>query len=304
MLMNEPSVSRPNRLPLLLAVLVLSVLVHSSAGGGEERAFSSDVRTGQLAVPAPEVRAEVYLVRFVQSPEPVLERRAWKKLAPASLTKFMTALIAREELGSEGVIPFSQDAKHVEQKLSDVSAGDRFGRDDAIRFALMESDNDAALALAEAVGRKEGGLDFDERIRRFVGLMNRKASVLGLAETHFENPTGLDQDGHESSAADLATLAEYAYAVDPRLWEISKTPEAVVYSVEGKEYHLKSTDDLLSEFPGIAGSKTGFTDRARGALMLLYPVRGRGIAIIVILKSEDRFGDGRAILRWLDENYQ
>ena len=133
--------------------------------------------------------------------------------------------------------------------------------------------------------------------------MNEKVRSLALANTHIENPTGLDAEGHYASAEDLARIAAYAREKYPRLWEISRTTDTVVYSGSGAPHRIKTTDELLYEFPGILGSKTGFTDNAQGALMLLYPVRRYGTAIIVILRSDDRFGDGRRIIQWLDQQY-
>ena len=195
------------------------------------------------------------------------------------------------------------ETKKVEEKTSDAAAGEAFFRNDMMRFLLMASDNDAALALAAAAGRKMGGDSFDDSVAKFVALMNEKIRALGLDDMHVRNPTGLDADGHFASAENLAAMAEYALAHHPDLWEISRTTDAVVYSLSKAPHAIKTTDDLLYEFPGISGSKTGFTDRAQGALLLLYPVRSRGDAIIVILGSDDRFGDGRKIINWLGQNF-
>ena len=274
------------------------------------------------AVPIPPARAplmppaglsgEAYIVRLAGDPLPLIAQRSGKRMAPASLTKLMTALIAREQLAPRDQVVFSVSARAVEERRSDAADGEVFARDDAARMALMESDNDAARALAEAVGAKSGRIGFNERVAFFIQLMNQRAAGLAMRNTHFENPAGLDAPDHTMSAADMARLVEYIMVRDPALIAMTREREATVFSLQGKKHTIQNTDDLLKEFPALVGGKTGFTDNAKGALLLLYPVRDKGrdvgvvqqkIAIIVILKSDDRFGDGRKIIKFLEENF-
>lgn len=297
------------RLLSLLALLFLSMLILFSVTGKQEETRLSSPRALSLL---PQLRAEAYLVRFAEDDVmPLASRRAGKRLAPASLTKIMTALVARALLAADERIVFSQDAKNVEEHQSDAAAGEVFSRDDTVRMALMASANDAALALAEAVGKKFGRIGFADRVGFFVQSMNRSAEALGLRDTHFENPVGLDAAGHATSAADLARLVAYTLRRDPELLAMTRDLSREVFSMQSKRHTITSTNELLKEFPALRGGKTGFTDEAKGALMLLYPVKGfvRGsspaegeTAIIVILKSEDRFGDGRKIIAWLEAN--
>lgn len=324
--MNNEEIRTHIRLPFLCAFLILAVLAFFAF-----LPHPSPVRRGTDGAGAPRpadpaVAARAYVVRFAGNPAPILKRREGKRMAPASLTKLMTAVIAREELGAGDRVTFSRDAKNAEQKISSARPGEAFLRDDAIRMALIASANDAALALAEAAGKKKQGGGFTENINRFTRLMNEKAKWLGMRDTHFENPTGLDADGHYTSAQDLARISEYVFGAHPGLWEISRTAEMVVYSDRGAPHAIQTTNELLYEFPALQGGKTGFTDRAQGALILLYPVRSkspqatavpptvertshgaypvrpRATAIIVILGSPDRFGDGRKIIHWLEAN--
>lgn len=272
----------------------------SSARDRERLSYASAL----AAVPRPEISAESYLVRLADDPTPLMEYNADERVAPASLTKLMTVLVAREILAPADRVAFSPEAKAAEPAVSDVAASEVFLRDDAVRMALMASDNDAALALAEAAGKKLGGLDFADRIARFVLLMNARAAELDMKSTHFENPTGLDAPGHVSSARDIARLASYAAAADQGVLEITRADETPVFSSEGKRHILTNTNVLLDEFPGLTGGKTGMTDSAKGTLALLYPLRTGRAAVIVLLRSDDRFGDGRAILRRLDAAFE
>ncbi len=298
------------RLITLLCVLFLCVLILLSVSEKKDQSVASAIVP---LSPAPALSSEAYLVRLSGEGAPLMAQRSGKRMAPASLTKIMTVFIARQVLAPDEKIVFSSEAKAVEEHRSDALAGEIFSRDDVVRMALMESANDAALALAEAVGAKAGKTGFGERIAFFVGLMNERAAGLAMADTHFENPVGLDAPGHTMSAEDLDRLAEYMLSRDPGLFAITADREAVVFSQEGKKHTIENTDDLLKEFPALAGGKTGFTDHAKGALLLLYPVRAaasrlvgtpqKKTAIIVILKSEDRFGDGRKIIQFLEQNF-
>ena len=253
--------------------------------------------------PEPVLSAEAYLVALVHHPKPLLARRPRKRLAPASLTKLMTAAVAAEKLAPEDVITLSARAAAAGERVSGAEVGEVFSRQDLLRLTLISSANDAALALAEAVGVKSAASGSDHGAMDFVRLMNEKARVLGMSDTNFANPTGLDAAGHYASAADLGRLAEYILDRHPDLWEVTRYKEAAVSGFGGRRHTLRNTNELLKEFPAIRGGKTGLTDNAKGALLLLYPVRTGQTAIIVLLKSEDRFGDGRKIIKWFEENF-
>lgn len=280
-----------NRAPLLLSALILCAALFPAVLN--EPPVSRGVGSAAAVFSEPGVEAHAYLVRILREERPLLKRREWKRLPPASLTKILTAVLARERLSSEDVVILSEASKKVEEKLSAIPAGESFLRDDALSIALVESANDAALALAERIGDRE----------LFAALTKKAADELGLKNSLFKNPTGLDEEGHYSTAEDLAKLAEYVWSYHQPIWEISREKSPAVYSMGGREYLLENTNKLLDEFPAIIGGKTGFTDNARGTLLLLYPVRPDKVAVIVILKSEDRFEDGRKIIRWLEETF-
>lgn len=280
--MNQES----GRLTTLLATLLLAVIVFAPITAREpplEAEFSA------VLPQEPILNAHAYFVKIIGEEKPLAKRRELKRLPPASLTKLLTVLVALELIPAANSIYFSEEAKKAEPKSSTASVGERFFRDDVIRFALIESANDAALALAETVGYES-----------FVEAMNEKARAIGLKNSSFKNPAGLDGENHLSTAEDLALLAEHIYKSGQWIWEISRVQEETIYSEKLKEHHIASTNELLREFPGILGGKTGFTDNAKGALLFLYPVRPDRIAIVVILGSEDRFEDGRKVIKWLE----
>lgn len=318
--MDEESITFREYLPFL-ALLLASVFVFSAmrdGGASAGRAGSDPVMAGSdpaipamvevrteplVAVPQPQINAHAYLVKIIGEDGALLSQRSWKPLPPASLTKILTALVAYEELPAAEKIRFSEDAKRVEEKTSSAKAGEIFARNDVIRLALIGSANDAALALAESVGAEMGGATFEDRVRLFVWKMNERARELGMLSSEFKNPAGLDEEGHLSTAEDVTRLAEYTWFRHKELWENSRIISAEILSESGNIHKVVTTNDLLKEFPAILGGKTGFTDEAKGTLIMLYPMRPDKVAVIVILGSDDRFGDGRKIIQWLEESF-
>ena len=293
---------------VLLSIFFISSLVSlslNSIPSGKSRVNKKEIMRPELAmpivfVPGPEIKAQAYMVKIVGVDRPILSQREWKRLAPASLTKILTAVLAKETLPADEKITFSEEAKKTEEKLSPTKAGDTFLRDEVIKLALVGSFNDAALALAESIGKSKGKINFAERLAIFKTIANEKTHLLELQNSEFKNPIGLDEDDHYATAEDLVKLAEYVWLRHSDLWIISRQIETVIKTENGIEYKIANTNELLKEFPAILGSKTGFTDNAKGTLLLLYPVRPNKTVIIVILGSEDRFGDGRKIIQWLD----
>ena len=256
-----------------------------------------------VSVPVPDIDAEAYMVRLVGEQKPLLSRRELKRMPPASLTKLMTAVLVREELRPSDLVIFSQQAKAVDPTQSSAKTGETFLRDDALKFTLISSANDAAEALAEAVAKKYLAYTASTTRIVFTGLMNKKAGELGMFNSYFQNPIGLDNPDHVMSAADVARLLEYIFQNDQGIFEISRTVETTVYSIGHQNHAIENTDDLLREFPAILGSKTGFTSAAQGALALVYPVKPNYTALIVLMGSHDRFGDGRKLIQWLENSF-
>lgn len=300
---------KKNNIVWLTAALFASTLILLSSASGESPRSTEEVNAKipdyfpSALNPFPEITAHAYLVKILGKNMILARQREWKELPPASLTKILTALLAYENLNTAKNAVFSPDAVQVEEKTSGATSGEEFLMEDVISFALISSANDAALLLAEKIGEKYGGASFKEKISVFLALANKKAKDIGLLNSHFLNPAGLDADDHFSTAEDLTLLSEYIWYNYPKVWELSRTAEKTIISASGKEYKLENTNELLKEFPAILGGKTGFTDNAKGALILLYPVRTGDTIVIVILGSDDRFGDGRKIIQWIETSF-
>lgn len=219
------------------------------------------------------------------------QRNRLEKLPFASLTKLMSAMVAVEQIPSETIIKISKHAVATEGDKGGLVVGEELGRDDLLKVLLIESSNDAAVALAEVVG-----------IPAFVSRMNEKAKALGLTDTHFTNVTGLDGASHYSTAEDLAklTVASFRY---PLIWEILGMKEADVVSIDGKfPHHFVSTNELLGAVPEVLGGKTGYTGEAGESMILVSKLDGLKV-ITVVLGATNRFEQSRRLLDWLKGAY-
>jgi serine-type D-Ala-D-Ala carboxypeptidase (penicillin-binding protein 5/6) len=175
------------------------------------------------------------------------------RLLPASTTKLMTALVVIEKARLTDVVTVSQRAAAAPPTKAGLRAGDKVTIETLLYAALMKSANDAAVALAEAVGGSE---------EEFVTLMNRKALAIGANDTHFINANGLPGKGQYITAYDLAKIMRQAIKY-PVLKEILGTRITEISTESGKTMFIKNTNKLLWSDDELLGGKTGFTNQAR-----------------------------------------
>ncbi len=293
---------------VLVALIVVVSVVARSPRVQEASVKSVIPRLEKIGNAELTLRADAVFVKRIRDGSILYERNASERLPIASLTKLMTALILADQSEPLHPIVFSDAAKRVgapDDKRSQVRAGDTIKAEDVLKLLLIASDNDAAYAVAEDIGGvgDESGL-FQDRVFEFVRRMNARAGVLGLVDTHFSNPAGSDDPENFSTAKDLEALAEYILREHPELWSVSRTQETIVFGAGENRYGVVNTNSLLAEYPSLYGSKTGFDDEAKGTLLLLYAIGRDDLIAIVLLKSGDRFGDGRAVIQWIESNFR
>ena len=219
------------------------------------------------------------------------EKNADAKMPQASLTKLMTAVVVREHSKPDETVEITKRAISLEGASGSLVAGERFTAPDLLKVMLIVSSNDAAAAFEDHFASK--GLDL-------VALMNEKAQKLGMRNTHFANVSGLDAENHYASARDLAKLVSFSLSDGP-LWDMLSLRSDTVWSVNKKIRHaLSSTNELLVRgVPGILGGKTGYTKNALGCMITLAE-RKDGKAIIIVLGSQDRFADTKALVQFTE----
>jgi D-alanyl-D-alanine carboxypeptidase (penicillin-binding protein 5/6) len=168
----------------------------------------------------------------------------------ASITKLMTVIVALQHLRPADVVTVTSGAAQVGESRIPLVSGQRITVHDLLEGALIQSANNAADALAAAAA---GG-----DVPRFVGWMNAKAQALGLRDTHFVRPDGLDAPGHVSSARDVAKLAQIAMHLRIVREIVAKRSD----TIEDGAVTVHTWNDLLGIFPGLIGVKTGHTNDA------------------------------------------
>lgn len=212
----------------------------------------------------------------------------------ASLTKLMTAIIVLQNYNLNEIIKVSAVAVNREGSRGDLKPSEEITVRALLDIMLIDSSNDAAIALAD-------------NNSDFVSLMNKKAKELGLLNTHFTNPDGLDEENNYSTAIDIAKIFGYLTNNYPAVFDILKTENMIVYSADGKIAHrLKNTNALLGAISEIKAGKTGYTEMAGGSLALLissFHFGDRNNIITVVLGSPDRFGESEKLINWLRAAY-
>ena len=236
-------------------------------------------------LPLPAVSATHIMILDRDSKSVIYQKSADLSVPPASTTKMMTALVVLDNFSLDQKITVTKT--YPDGQTIGFQPGEELSIEQLLYALLVQSGNDAAEILAE---NYPGG-----RVA-FVAAMNQKAADLLLTHTHFQNPTGLDEDDHYSSASDLARLADVALN-KPEFAKVVSTENAVI---AGSRV-LTNLNQLLGKVPGVLGVKTGFTDNA-GQALVTYVNQGHPV-VIVVLKSTDRFADTESLITWVYSNF-
>jgi D-alanyl-D-alanine carboxypeptidase (penicillin-binding protein 5/6) len=248
-----------------------------------------------LALPAagfakgPRIEARSWALIDARSGDVLTSHAAKRHLPIASTTKLMTAYVVLHELPLDRIVRAAPYRAEYGESLLGLRPGQRISVRDLLYGLILRSGNDAAYDLARAAAGSEA---------RFVAQMNRYAAALGLADTHYANPIGLDQRGNYSSAADLATLTRRLLAI-PAFAKIAAARSAVLRSVRPRR-RITTINELLSMAPWVTGVKTGHTF---GALYVLVGSgRRKGVELISVAigapTDEDRFSDNIELLEY------
>lgn len=217
------------------------------------------------------------LLKDLASGRTLYEFESDRRLAPASLTKIMSALVILDYGRLYEHVTISREAAAAPRTHLRLRPGQVFRLEDLLKAMLITSANDACLAAAEHVAGSEGA---------FVALMNGKATALGLADTHFDNACGFDAPEHYSTAADLARLSEVAMQ-NPVFKELVRQEIEIITSVDdNRSFLLRSTNRLLGKLPGVEGVKTGFTSRAGRCLVAKVSQDGKELLLVLLHASQ------------------
>ena len=240
--------------------------------------------------------AYVYDVRTKRA---LYSKNADTVLPLASITKLMTALIARELVASDKTIVVPK-AAISQSGSSGLLEGERFTARTLANYAVIASSNDAAYALACAVGAVID--DTKNPNQTFVQAMNIRAQELGLSNLKFKNPTGLDvsptEPGAVGNAREVSFLMEYIIQNYPDILEPTTDTSARMYNKDGAYHEAENTNPIISKIPNLLGSKTGYTDLAGGNLTIAFDAGYNRPIIVTVLGSsyDGRFADVKKLV--------
>lgn len=236
-----------------------------------------------------QISAKAALFIETKNGQVLYAKNAKERLPIASLVKVMTAAVALEHKSMNDQFVVSPKAAEMEPDKMLLKAFEKLTLKELLYGLFLISANDAAEVLAEGTtGDRE----------EFIGLMNDKAKQLGMVDSYFANPTGLDEDNNNSFSTvyDLVILTRYLIRHFPQVVDISKTEHIYLPITENhQDYDMYSGINLLTSYPGVVGFKTGFTPEA--GLTLVTLARKEGLEIIgVLLGSGNRRDEARELL--------
>lgn len=226
-----------------------------------------------------------YIAMDVYSGTVLQESNAYSPMPMASTTKIMTCLIACESTNLEDVVTVTDEMLYDTAGTSlYLKAGDRITFLDLIKGALLASGNDAANAIAFYIS---GGCD------EFVSLMNKRAAEIGMLDTVFETPSGLDKGNHHSTAYDMALLT--CCAMQNELFSSICLQKSAVITINDTEQTIYNHNKLLSYNDGFIGVKTGYTKKSGRCLVSAYKYNNN-IIVVVTLNAADDWNDHMALV--------
>ena len=244
--------------------------------------------------PPPAITARAAVVVDGDTGQVLFARNPHEELPNASTTKLMTALVAVSNGNLNQVVTVSTDSARVGGSSLYLEAGERMTLEQLLYGMLMISGNDAADAIARAVGGSD---------EHFVAMMNARAASMHLTDTHYANPHGLPDPDHYTSAYDLTVIARAAFA-NPEIAKITDTRTLVMQGNDRiKRRFLVNHNKLLGRFDGALGGKTGYT-RLAGRCFVGSARRNGRFVIEAVLHSRRLWHDSAALLNYGLDDFQ
>jgi D-alanyl-D-alanine carboxypeptidase (penicillin-binding protein 5/6) len=259
--------------------------------------FMGFAQTEVLANPEPPMLiGETCILMDVNTGQILYEKDAEKRMDPASTTKIMTAILALEKGSMEDVITVGAEPPTVEGSKINLREGEKLTLEQMLQGLLLNSGNDAAIAIAEYIGGS---------IPAFAKLMSQKAKEIGAQDTNYVNPHGLTDENHKTTAYDLAIISRYALLNLPDFGEIVSSKYKEIPEPNNINRKLENTNRLLWSYEGADGVKTGYTTAA-GRNLVASATRDGWQLLAVVLKSgwDDIWNDAASLLNYGFRNFQ
>lgn len=243
------------------------------------------------AIAEPQVAAQSALIFDIKRGRVLFEKASDRIMPPASLTKLLSSMVVLDSIPLDKVITLDQKAIDTLGDAGDFQIGEKVEARHLLFSALIQSSNDAMMALA-----------YDLGLENFLSLARSKLIQLGLKETSISDPSGLSSQT-KSSAREFVKIARAAFQND-FITQILAIPEYSFRSFSGQYHKLLSTNNLIFDSRIIA-AKTGFLNEVGQNYAALVSVEGMkdGRALIVIMGSTDRTRDAKVLLNWLEKGF-
>ncbi|MBR2215585.1 MAG: D-alanyl-D-alanine carboxypeptidase [Selenomonadaceae bacterium] len=238
----------------------------------------------------PNIAAKAAVVMEASTGRVIYAKNERERLYPASMTKMMTCILALEAKDEGKIVTVSPNAAYTESVPAGFQPGQKLTRGELLKALMIISDNGAAVALAEDIG---------DTVPLFSQMMNEKAKEIGCADTNFANPNGLPNPTHYSTALDMAKIAAYGM-LNEQFRAMVGTRHSIMYweAPRGQTLAMENTNELLGDYEGATGIKTGWTNAAGGCLAAA--AKRDGLELIAVVMGAptagERFTDAKKVL--------
>lgn len=277
-----------------LTMMILATVFVLTNGFGVVT-FASAKKKKSSSQHRPKVYSEAAVLMNMSTGRILFSKNMHEKLYPASTTKIMTAIVALKYGRLNSIVTVGRDAANAEPSKIGLKAGERIKLKYLLYALMVDSANDAAIAIADQIGGSVSG---------FAKMMNREAKALGCSDTHFVNPNGLPDRNHYTTAYDLAIMTKHAMGNSVFKKLVSTVHYTIPATNKTKAISITNHNKMLYHtayyYSGCVGVKTGYTVSARHTLVSAA-VRGRKKLLAVILK--DNVSPYRGIINLFDYGF-
>lgn len=262
---------------------------------GYPKIIEDTIQTASKITQEPKINSRAAVVIDRKTKTILYGKNEMSKRAMASTTKIMTAMVVIQNTNLDNIVEISKKAAATGGSVLKVRAGDKITVRDLLYGLLLRSGNDTAVALAEYVGGS---------IEGFSKLMNQNAENLGLSNTHFVTPHGLDHAEHYTTAYELAIITDYALKNEVFTQIVGTKTHTI--TVNGISRTINNTNELLGNLNGVYGVKTGFTNGAGRCLVTSIKRENMDIICVVIGADtkKDRTQDSVKLIEYTFQNYE
>ena len=283
----------------VLCVFLFTTTANADIDSSEEIDFNEIkqeiIETSSNATDIPNINSRAAIVIDRNSKAILYGKSETEQRKMASTTKIMTAIVVLENANLSDIVTISKKAANTGGSVLGIKTGDKISVCDLLYGLLLVSGNDTAVALAEHVGGSVEG---------FADMMNKKAAELGLTNTHYVTPHGLDDDNHYTTAYELAILTDYA--LNNKTFYNYVATKSYTININGYPKTLRNTNELLGNLDGVYGVKTGFTNGANRCLVTSCK-RGNLDIICIVLGADSkkfRTQDSIKLIEYCFSNYE